>query len=80
MNLIVTLYLDFVELQATNGRFMKMNDWIQKLDDFLKIREKELLKNAGSVSHKQAIEKQIINTKNIEKLRIKNIFLTLIER
>jgi hypothetical protein len=59
---------------------MKMNDWIQKLDDFLKIREKELLKNAGSVSHKQAIEKQIINTKNIEKLRIKNIFLTLIER
>ena len=36
---------------------MKMNDWIQKLDDFLKISEKELLKDAGSVSHKQAIEK-----------------------
>lgn len=57
LNLIVTLYLDFAELQATNGRLMKMNDWIQKLDDFLKISEKELLKNAGSVSHKQAIEK-----------------------
>ncbi|PLX25417.1 cell filamentation protein Fic [Candidatus Parcubacteria bacterium] len=57
LNLIVTLYLDFAELQATNGRLMKMNDWIQKLDDFLKISEKELLKNAGTVSHKQAIEK-----------------------
>jgi hypothetical protein len=57
LNLIVTLYLDFAELQATNGRLMKMNDWIQKLDDFLKISEKELLRNAGSVSHKQAIEK-----------------------
>ncbi len=57
LNLIVTLYLDFAELQATNGRLMKMNDWIQKLDDFLKISEKELLKNAGSISHRQAIEK-----------------------
>jgi len=57
LNLIVTLFLDFGELQATNGRLMKMNDWIQKLDDFLKISEKELLKDAGSVSHKQAIEK-----------------------
>ncbi len=57
LNLIVSLYLDFAELQATNGRLMKMNDWIKKLDDFLKISEKELLTNAGSVSHKQAIEK-----------------------
>ncbi len=57
LNLIVTLYLDFAELQATNRRLMKMNDWIKKLDDFLKISEKELLINAGRVSHKQAIEK-----------------------
>lgn len=41
LNLIVTLYLDFAELQATNGRLMKMNDWIQKLDDFLKISERQ---------------------------------------
>ncbi|MEA1875379.1 MAG: virulence RhuM family protein, partial [Bacteroidota bacterium] len=64
LNLIVTLYLDFAELQATNGRLMKMNDWIQKLDDFLKISEKELLKNAGTVSHKQAIEKANEEYKN----------------
>ena len=36
---------------------MKMQDWIQKLDDFLRISEKELLTNAGKVSHKNAIEK-----------------------
>ncbi len=57
LNLIVSMYLDFAELQATNGRLMKMYDWIQKLDDFLKISEKELLTNAGKISHKSAIEK-----------------------
>ena len=57
LNLIVSMYLDFAELQATNGRLMKMQDWIQKLDDFLKASEKELLKNAGTISHKNAIEK-----------------------
>ena len=57
LNLIVSMYLDFAELQATNGRLMKMHDWIQKLDDFLRISEKELLTNAGKVSHKKAIEK-----------------------
>ncbi len=57
LNLIVSMYLDFAELQATNGRLMKMHDWIQKLDDFLKISEKELLTNAGKISHKKAIDK-----------------------
>lgn len=57
LNLIVSMYLDFAELQATNGRLMKMQDWIDKLDDFLKISEKKLLKDAGKISHKQAIEK-----------------------
>jgi len=57
LNLIVSMYLDFAELQATNGRLMKMHDWIQKLDDFLRISEKELLKNAGKISHKKAVEK-----------------------
>ena len=51
------MYLDFAELQAANGRLMKMHDWIQKLDDFLKISEKELLTNAGKITNKKAIEK-----------------------
>ena len=57
LNLIVSMYLDFAELQATNGRLMKMQDWIQKLDAFLQASEKELLNNAGAISHKNAIEK-----------------------
>ena len=57
LNLIVSMYLDFAELQATNRKPMRMADWIQKLDDFLKISEKELLDNAGKVSHRKAIEK-----------------------
>ena len=57
LNLIVSMYLDFAELQATSGRLMKMQDWIKKLDDFLKVSEKELLTNAGKISHKNAIEK-----------------------
>ena len=57
LNLIVSLYLDFAELQATNRKPMRMADWIQKLDDFLKISEKELLIDAGKISHQKAIEK-----------------------
>ncbi len=57
LNLIVSMYLDFAELQATNGRAMKMQDWINKLDDFLRISEKELLNNKGSISHQQALNK-----------------------
>jgi len=57
LNLIVSLYLDFAELQATNERPMKMDDWIDKLDEFLKLSEKKLLDDAGKVSSKKAIDK-----------------------
>ncbi|MBU8902678.1 MAG: virulence RhuM family protein [Victivallales bacterium] len=67
LNLIVSMYLDFAELQATNGRLMKMHDWIQKLDDFLKISEKELLTNAGEISHKKAINKAKIEYEKYRK-------------
>jgi hypothetical protein len=39
------MYLDFAELQAMNGRLMKMQDRIDKLDDFLKTSEKQILEN-----------------------------------
>lgn len=54
LNLIVSLYLDFAELQATNSRPMKMVDWLSKLDEFLKLSEKKLLNNPGKVSAKVA--------------------------
>jgi hypothetical protein len=66
LSLIVSLYLDFAELQASNERLMTMRDWIQKLDEFLKLSEKRLLSNAGSVSAEQAAEKA---EKEFEKYR-----------
>ena len=54
LNLIVSLFLDFAELQATNERPMKMIDWVKKLDEFLKLSEKKLLTNAGKVSAAKA--------------------------
>ena len=57
LNLIVSAYLDFAELQAQNKRAMYMNDWITKLDDFLKLSERDVLTHAGKVSHSQAMRK-----------------------
>ena len=57
LNLIVSLYLDFAELQATNERPMKMDEWISKLDQFLKLSEKKLLTNAGKISAEKAGQK-----------------------
>lgn len=57
LNLIVSLYLDFAELQATNERAMKMAEWVGKLDDFLKLSEKKMLLNAGKISAEKASEK-----------------------
>ncbi len=57
LNLIVSLYLDFAELRATNERPMKMAEWVQKLDEFLKLSEKKLLQNAGRVSAEKASKK-----------------------
>lgn len=57
LNLIVSLYLDFAELQASNERPMTMVEWITKLDAFLKVSEKRLLTNAGKVSADKAAQK-----------------------
>ncbi|MBQ2807589.1 MAG: virulence RhuM family protein [Bacteroidaceae bacterium] len=50
LNRIVNLYLDFAELQAKSHTPMYMKDWIEKLDDFLKLSGKELLTHAGTIS------------------------------
>ncbi len=55
LNRIVTIYLDFAELQALNRRAMYMRDWLGKLDDFLRITEREILTYAGSISHEDAL-------------------------
>ena len=57
LNRIVSLYLDFAELQAKSHTPMYMKDWIQKLDDFLKLSGKALLNHAGKISAELAKDK-----------------------
>ena len=57
LNRIVSLYLDFAELQAKEHKPMYMKDWIEKLDDFLKLSGKELLTHAGTISTELAKQK-----------------------
>jgi len=57
LNLIVNLYLDFAELQAKSHTPMYMKDWLDKLDDFLKLSGKDLLTHSGKVSAEVAKKK-----------------------
>ena len=56
LNRIVSLYLDFAELQALEENVMTMNDWVNQLDYFLKMSRKDILEGKGLVSHQEALE------------------------
>ncbi len=57
LNRLVELYLNFAELQAERNIPMKMNEWVEALDSFLKINRYDLLNNSGKISHDMAIKK-----------------------
>ena len=57
LNRLVELYLNFAELQSERNIPMKMNEWIEALDSFLKINRYDLLNNPGKISHDIAIKK-----------------------
>ena len=54
LNRIVTMYLDFAEMQAKRGIIMYMKDWVKKLDAFLKFNERQIINDAGKISHEVA--------------------------
>ena len=54
LNRIVNLYIEFAELQALDRKPMTMRNWIEKLDEFLKISGRELLNHAGKISAETA--------------------------
>ena len=54
LNRIVTMYLDYAEMQAQKGIIMYMKDWVKRLNIFLKFNEWEILTNAGKISHEVA--------------------------
>ncbi|OIP77519.1 MAG: cell filamentation protein Fic [Candidatus Portnoybacteria bacterium CG09_land_8_20_14_0_10_44_13] len=57
LNRIVDAYLSFAEIQAKSEHAMSMKNWISKLDEYLKILGKGILKNAGSISAQDAENK-----------------------
>jgi hypothetical protein len=57
LNRIVTVYLEFAELQALDRKPMYMRDWIAKLDDFLRLSGRNILKHAGKISAEEAQQK-----------------------
>ncbi len=57
LNLLVSQFLDFAEFQALEQHPMKMNDWIEALDQQIINLQRKLLEGKGTISHKQAIEK-----------------------
>jgi hypothetical protein len=70
LNRIVTLYLEFAELQALNRKPMYMREWIAKLDEFLLISERDILTHAGKVSHENALLKAETEYRKLEKMRL----------
>ena len=75
LNLLVEQFLSFAELQSVEQRVMYMKDWIHKLDSFLVLNEKEILQNAGNVSHLE-MEKKVrkeLEKHNQKRLKSKKI-------
>ena len=68
MNNLTTFFLDYAESMAEENKVMTMKNWIDETDDLLKFRKKEILQNAGTISHEQAIEKA---NKEYEKFKVK---------
>ena len=66
LNLLVSQFLDFAELQAIEERAMTMKDWIAELDSRILSYRRELLEGKGRISHEQAVEK---SEKEYEKYR-----------
>ncbi|MBI3899685.1 MAG: virulence RhuM family protein [Gammaproteobacteria bacterium] len=73
LNRIVTLYLEFAELQALNRKPMTMQSWIAKLDEYLRLSEREILPHAGKISHDAALQKAELE---FEKYRVRQLAQT----
>ncbi len=68
LNNLTTFFLDYAEAMAEENHIMTMKNWIDETDNLLKFRKKEILQNAGKISHDQAIEKA---NKEYEKFKVK---------
>ena len=71
LNRLVTMYLEFAELQAINRKPMTMRDWVVKLDDFLRVSGRDILTNAGKMSREKAFNKAREEYEAFSKKRIR---------
>lgn len=81
LNNIVSGYFDFAEIQAIRHNPMYMSDYVDHLDNLLKVTGEDLLTDAGKISHAQALEKakneyqkyQVQNLSPVEESYLQNI-------
>lgn len=57
LNKIVSAYLDIAEVRALDHEPMYMKDWLETIDDYLKMTRRDILLTKGRITHKQAIDK-----------------------
>ncbi|MDO4339079.1 MAG: virulence RhuM family protein [Eubacteriales bacterium] len=57
LNKIVSAYLDIAEVRALAHEPMYMKDWLETIDDYLKMTRRDILTTKGCITHRQAIEK-----------------------
>lgn len=77
LNRIVTMYLDYADLQAKNGKLIYMKDWVKKLDAFLQFNEQDILNHHGKVTAeiaKSFAENQFENYKLIQQRNYESDF------
>ena len=75
LNKIVTAYLDIAEVHALNHEPMYMKDWLETIDDYLKMTRRDILKTKGTVTHKQALEKAHSEYERYKKLERNRVSL-----
>lgn len=57
LNKIVSAYFDIAEVRALAHEPMYMKDWLETIDDYLKMTRRDILATKGRVTHQQAINK-----------------------
>ena len=55
LNRLVSMYLDYAELQAIEQKTMTMSDWVKELNYFLTMNRKDILKDSGKITHEEAM-------------------------
>ena len=70
LNLLVSQYLDFAEIQALQQIPMRMAEWVEKLDNLMKLSGRQLLVGKGTISHEEAKQKAITEFEKYRKLEM----------